>query len=292
MLINQDEPSEMEYREHYDFFQNTYKLARFFTDNLDRKNLSLKENNAQLMFSKIVYDIDAFNKILPNLDEECILNITTTFSISRLILEGCCNLFHVCLEEGISECESEFRIALYEYHGEKQRRRIAEKIRSEKLDSMKTKDELLEFEGLRKDMDIMIEGLKKKVTDSSFYKDKILNLAASDEEKIKKGKLCTYLNTEKILLRLSENFEQAYSIYMQNSSHVHTHKYSLDQISRQWDSLVYSLENFTLMIQFTSSIFISIMKPYLSLFEKRLPKLSAEDYSILNLRTMPGRKLS
>lgn len=291
-----------EYQLFKDSFKQIYGLLRFFDSELNRSKIKTnREDLAQAILTKIAYDIDSLIQILPDFggNDQFLLNVTTPYSLSRIIIESIAVLYHVCLEEVDLE-ESDFRISLYKYHGEMQRKRITEKIKSEVLNDMRSVQEQEKLKIKRSELENNIESLKQHLENHNFFlEQKFLSpkldytpaMIKNIKKQIFKGQKHIYIELDEILNELSENFDKIYAIYMQNSSHIHCHKYTLDQILRQNLDPYSSFNSLTTIINYLSLLILKIMHKYHQFFKPFLPNLSSQQIAILNGSNLPLREI-
>jgi hypothetical protein len=254
------------YKESYLYFQDWLFLTKALNMAISDLEVNPTEKLAQALFSKLVYDLDVFHKTLvdPNLDDS-LINITTVSSLSRIVLENCCTMFYLFLEQ-VSEEENNFRLLLYEYHGHCQRNRVVEKMKACANNQMQ--DETEDLIIARKALISKQNELKENLRNNVFFKS--LNLKNSVKEKFLKGKCCMYLELDEIFFKLDPNFEKAYSLFMYHSAHVHSHKFSLDQIMEQQHGFANNLDTLITAINVNQMVVNVTLKGFINYFGNRL----------------------
>lgn len=209
-------------------FTKLKKLAHYYDTQLDRSKISDNQELANQIFTKSCLTLEAIDESISENKEFNIYNISTLWTLTRILLEEYITLEYI-FKESLSEEEQQFRVDLFRYHGVVEEFKLLKEISSEGENDLQDK----EFQDFRqsefKKIEREIARCKKNISKYSLIDQIPKDYNFYTKKNIINGEVSKYIKSKKLINDILKT-DQAYAIYKLGSSFIHTSFYSLEQL--------------------------------------------------------------
>lgn len=257
-------PAESKYLENTNDLEHLAGIAlRLSAETQEREVNSWRLEYGSYIFTKICCHAVALLQLKPHIGEPdpnydmAIWDMSSLAVLARAIIDSYYVFFYLAVD-GCDEDESEFRYYLWNYHAEKQRIDLINKVNPESPETA--------------NLERQVEGLKENLVGNGFYQA----LETKLQRKIRKGEVAFSLSNTELSKRAGIHPVYYKSTFNFLSAYVHAYPFAATQLMAFRVDDDESIEVLTMIINYSIGYLCHVIRDFIRLFQINSPTLMTQ----------------